>query len=692
MQTHCQPIVLSFNSVPRGESPPPPPRACFGRDELIEKIVGLANNLNPIALTGAGGIGKTSIALTVLHRDCIKNRFGDNRHFIRCDEFPPSRTNFLNRLSKAIGAGVDNPENLTPLRRSLSSKEIFLILDNGESILDPQGADGKEIYALVEELSRFNNICLIITSRITTIPPDCKRLDVPQLTIDAARSTFYRIYENDEQPEVIDNILRQLDFHPLCVALLATVAHQSNWDNSRLAREWEKRHTGVLRTEHNTSLAAAIELSLASPMFKELGPGAREVLEVVSFFPQGVDEDKLEWLFPAISHRNTIFDRFCTLSLAYRANGFVTMLAPLRDHLSPRNPAQSPLLCAVKKLYFIRLSVDVGPGAPGFDGARWIMSEDVNVEHLLDVFTSIDSNSDDIWKICAGFMEHLYWHKPRLVVLQSKIEQLPDDYHSKPRCLFRLSWLFQRVGNWMERKRLLTHASKLYRERGDDDLVAATLQALSDANRMLGLCEEGIRQVEEALDIWERLGDTVRQALCLIDLAQLLYDDDQLGAAEDAVSRTINLVPEEGEEYLLSRSHRLLGDICRSNGDGKEAVHHYKEAIQIASLGGWYDHLFWIYFSLAELSQDEEKFDGAHAHIKQAKLHAVDNGYYLGRAAEMDAWIWYRQRMFDDAASEALHAIELYEKVGSAEDVADCRALLGEIEQATGSRKGTPPL
>jgi len=52
-----------------GESPPPPPGACFGRDELIEKIVSLAENLTSIALIGAGGIGKTSIALSVLH-DC----------------------------------------------------------------------------------------------------------------------------------------------------------------------------------------------------------------------------------------------------------------------------------------------------------------------------------------------------------------------------------------------------------------------------------------------------------------------------------------------------------------------------------------------------------------------------------------------------------------------------------------------
>ncbi|KAF9781744.1 hypothetical protein BJ322DRAFT_1220508 [Thelephora terrestris] len=668
-------------SVTAGETPPSAPRAFFGREEMIEKVVGLAEKLEPIALIGAGGIGKTSIALTVLDHSRIKERFGGNRRFIRCDKFPPSQSNLLRRVSQVIGAGVENPKNLDSLRSFLSREETLIVLDNAESILDPQGADGKEIYHVVEELSQFANICLAITSRITTVPPHCETLEVPTLSMEAARKTFYRIYKYGGRSDGINDILSRLDYHPLSVTLLATVAQQNKWDNSRLAEEWERRQTGVLQTVHNDSLAATIELSLASPMFRELGPEARGLLGVVAFFPQGVDEKNLGWLFPSIPGINTIFDTFCILSLAYRSGGFVTMLAPLRDYLRPTDPTQSPLLCSTKDLYLTRLANDVDIRSPTFGEARWIISEDVSVEHLLDIFAIIDSNSEVIWDACAKFMKHLYWHKKRQTILGSNTERLPDSHPSKPACLFWLSRLFCVMGNHAEQKSLLLRLLALRRKEGNGLEVARTLRELSDANRLLGLFEEGIREAKEALEIVERVGGIWDRAKCLKSLADLLLENNQLDAAEDAIIGAMNLW-EKDQEFNICQSHRTLGEIYRRKGEREKAVHHFEVALGIASRFEWHYQIFSIHNAMAWLFYFEDELDDAQAHITQAKPHMADDKYCLGNVMEMQGWIWLKQGSLEDAMSEAMGAEEIYEKLGAAVDLGNVRDLIQAIKGA----------
>ena len=560
---------------------------------------------------------------------------------------------------------------------------MLIVLDNAESVLDPEGKDAGEIYAVVEELSRFKNIWLCLTSRITTIPSNCETLDIPTLSKEAARETFYHIYKRDEQTDPVSNILERLDFHPLSITLLATVAQHSGWNISRVTKEWERQRTSVLHTKHIGSLANTIELSLASPTFQELGPDARELLSIVAFFPQGVYENSFDWLFPTISDRTSNFDTFCILSLTYRSNGFVTMLAPLRDYLCPNDPRASPLLCATKEHYFRRLAVDIHPGKPGYDEAQWIASEDMNVEHLLDVFMFIDADSDEVWTACHHFMEHLVWHKRRLVVLGPKIEGLPDNHPSKAKCLFQLAWLFEEAGNYAESKRLLIHASKLRREQGDDLGIAETLWGISSANRMLGLSKEGILQVKEALEIYKRLNDVSGQARSLCRLAYLLHDDGQLNAAEGVASQVIDCFSGKGEQWEACECYRVLGDIYYSRGETQKAVDHLEAALGIASPFSWHFQLFWIHYSLARLAFDKSRSDAVRTHIELAKSHAVNDAYRLGRVVQLQGYFWYELKQLQEARSAFLHAVDVYGRLGATKDMEICRGLLRDIERAT---------
>ena len=92
-------------------------------------------------------------------------------------------------------------------------------------------------------------------------------------------------------------------------------------------------------------------------MFCNLDPNACDLLSVTTFCPQGVNEDNLGLLFPALSNVMNIFDKFCVLSLTYISNGFITMLAPLRNYLGPKGPKFPPLLHKTRECYLSQLQV-----------------------------------------------------------------------------------------------------------------------------------------------------------------------------------------------------------------------------------------------------------------------------------------------------------------------------------------------
>ena len=275
----------------------------------------------------------------------------------------------------------------------------------------------EEIRSVVDELCQFKTICPCITPRMTAVPPRCDRPEVPTLSMEAACDIFYSLYGDGGRSSTINDLLKRLDFHALSVTLLATTASHNGWDHDRLAKEWEAHRAQVLQTDYNKSLTATIELSLDSPTFH---------------------------IFPTIPDRKNIFDKFRVLSLAYRSNGFITtlVLVPIRDYLTLQDPRSSPLLRATRDRYLSRFSVDVSPSKPRFEDARWIVSEDVKIEHLLDVFTSNDPGRGDNWNFCYHFLEHLYWHKPRQIMLGSRIEVLPNNHPYKLKCLSELSRVF----------------------------------------------------------------------------------------------------------------------------------------------------------------------------------------------------------------------------------------------------------
>lgn len=172
-------------------------------------------------------------------------------------------------------------------------------------------------------------------------------------------------------------------------------------------------------------------------MFANLGPNACSVL--IASLPQGIYVGKLERGSPTVPSAQKVVDGPNILLLNDRRNSFVKTLPLLRDHLCPRDPSlSSPPPLTTRNQYLSRLDLverDHTSSDPGFDGTRWIISEDVNTEHLIDIFTSVVTGSEVIRDGYADFLNHIYWHKSRAVTLGPEIEELADSHPVK-------TWVF----------------------------------------------------------------------------------------------------------------------------------------------------------------------------------------------------------------------------------------------------------
>jgi hypothetical protein len=200
----------------------------------VDEILYLTDQVASTALHGSIGVGKSFVALTVLHHNRTKATFGRNRHFMRCDDIANSLKGFLERLSDAIG--TDRTTDIGQLRSHLeSSPPRLLVLDGVDPILDPLAPEAEEITAIIEELGSSQHVCLVTTSRMYPDIHGFHRIEVPTLPEDGARETFYSHCNLGRSPAV-DDLIARLDFHPLSIDLLARFVRENDWDETMLLR------------------------------------------------------------------------------------------------------------------------------------------------------------------------------------------------------------------------------------------------------------------------------------------------------------------------------------------------------------------------------------------------------------------------------------------------------------------------
>ncbi|KAJ6592264.1 P-loop containing nucleoside triphosphate hydrolase protein, partial [Mycena vulgaris] len=272
---------------------PSEPKIFHGRESELSDIIKMFMQETPrIAILGAGGMGKTSLARAVLHHPTITAKYAQHQCFIVCDS-----TSTKNELVTLIGAhlGLKPNNNLAKvvLHHFNTNPPSLLILDNLETLWEP-AESRRDMEEFLSLLTDVNHLALIITMRGTDRPAPVHRTrpflpDLKPLTQDAARQTFIDIADEGHDGDDIDKVLFLTGNLPLAIDLMANLV-ESESCNSVLAR-WEEEKTSVLSNGYNkrSNLDVSISVSLSSPRITSV-PHCRDLLSLLSILPDGLSD------------------------------------------------------------------------------------------------------------------------------------------------------------------------------------------------------------------------------------------------------------------------------------------------------------------------------------------------------------------------------------------------------------------
>jgi predicted ATPase/class 3 adenylate cyclase len=567
-----------------------------GREAETTEVTALIEQHRLVTLLGSGGVGKTRLSLHVA-ADRIEG-FSDGVWFVELA--PLSQGDFIpTTVASALGIRLPSEGDLVEnLARALKSKELLLVFDNCEHLIEPAAHVISTILHAAPKVKVLasSRQALGVAGEATYHVPT---LDVPTsvvLFVDRAKAADTRFTLTDENATIVADICKRLDGIPLAIELAAARVKVLSIPN--LAQRLNERFRilaggGRDVLPRQQTLHAAIDWSydLLTPqeqmLFNRVGIFAGSFgLDAATNVCCGDDLDEIDILdlLASLTDKSLVVadtagehERYHLLE-STRAYALEKLTgAGERERVSRRHGE------------YFRAQAQAADDVRTGSTAAWLASVELELDNYRAVleWALKDGCDTALGGAVAGALARLWAYGGLTVEGRYWIGQAQAslDEAAHPQVAARLWRVLAGLSDGTRKRDCAQRALALYDSLGDRRGAAGALYHLAHGLLQMGQLEEASDVNARALALIRERADKSGVAVCLNQQAFIQQSRGDVAGARELFAQALDAYKALGDEAGMGEVLANLAEFEFGDGQVEQALRLAGEALEIHSRG-----------------------------------------------------------------------------------------------------------